>query len=152
MGRGTPGEMDYFVEVLNARDGTAVGGAVVHTGKYSFMPQNLDAAGDWTIVTDNLNRVLLYSSSKGEGKAKWFGYNPQISPKGEWLCLANGAGHLVIYDLHTLKPAGDLSFANHVSGYTFSEDGKRLLVLTDDQTAFVFDAKAVPGAAVSDRN
>jgi len=147
-----PGEMDYFVEVLNARDGTAVGGAVVHTGKYSFLPQNLDAAGDWTIVTDNLNRVLLYSSSTGGGKAKWFGYNPQISPTGDRLCLANGAGHLVIYDLRTLKPAGDLSFANHVSGYTFSEDGKRLLVLTDDQTAFVFDAKAVPGARVSDRN
>lgn len=150
--RERPGDMDYFVEVLNARDGTAVGGAVVHTGKYSFMPQNLDAAGNWTIVTDNLNRVLLYASSTGERKAKWFGYNPQISPKGEWLCLANGTGHLVIYDLRTLKQAGDLSFVNHVSGYTFSEDGKRLLVLTDDQTAFVFDAEAVSGASVSATN
>src|SRR5215469_18034585 len=37
--------------VAGEGDGTAVGGTVVHTGKYSFMPQNLDAAGDWTIVT-----------------------------------------------------------------------------------------------------
>ena len=150
--REKPGEMDYFVEVLNARDGAAVGGAVVHTGKYSFMPQNLEAAGDWIIVTDNLNRVLLYSSSTGERKAKWFGANPQISSPGEWLCLANGTGHLVIYDLRTLKQAGDLSFANHVSGYAFSEDGKRLLVLTDDQTVFVFDAATVSGAVVSAGN
>lgn len=146
--RERPGEMDYFVEVLNAPDGAVVGGAVVHTGKYSFLPQSLEAAGDWIIITDNLNRVLLYSSSTGERKAKWFGYNPQTSPHGEWLCLANGTGHLVIYDLHTLKKTGDLSFANHVSGYTFSEDGKRLLVLTDDQTAFVFDPEAVSSAAL----
>lgn len=91
-----PGEMDYFVEVLNARDGTAVGGAVVHTGKYSFMPQNLHAPGDWTIVTDNLNRVLLYSSSTGEGKANWFGYNPQISPKASEINIGGIARAVVI--------------------------------------------------------
>lgn len=135
-----PGEMDYFLEVLDARDGVVAGGAVVHTGKYSFVPETLEAAGDWLVVTDNLNRVLLYSSPSGERKAKWFGYHPQISRNGQWLCLTNGAGHLVIYDLRTLKQVRDLSFATHVSGYTFSEDGKRLLVLTDDQTAFIFDA------------
>jgi len=150
--RERPGEMDFFAEVLNAQDGTAVGGAVVHTGKYSFLPQSVEAAGDWIMVTDNLNRVLLYSSSTGERKAKWFGCNPQISSHGEWLCLANGAGRLVVYDLHTLKQAGDLSFANHVSGHAFSEDGKRLLVLTDDQTAFVIDIEAVSAAAASGRN
>lgn len=135
-----PGDADYFLEVLDAHTGAAAGGAVVHTGKFSFQPEHREAAGDWLVVTDNLNRVLLYSISTGERKARWFGYNPQISPKGQWLCLANGRGHLIIYDLGTLRPAGDLSFANHVSAYTFSEDGKRLLVLTDDQTVFVLDA------------
>src|SRR5207249_11618436 len=132
-----PGDSDFFMEVLNARDGTVAAGIVVRTGKYSFHPEYQEAVGDWLVVTDNLNRVLLYSISTGERKARWFGYNPQISTKGQWLCLANGRGHLLVYDLRMLKQASDLSFDNHVSAYTFSEDGKRLLVLTDDQTVFV---------------
>ena len=112
----------------------------MRTGKFSFRPEHQEAAGDWLVVTDNLNRVLLYSISTGERKARWFGYNPQISTKGQWLCLANGRGHLLVYDLRMLKQASDLSFDNHVSAYTFSEDGKQLLVLTDDQTVFVLDA------------
>ncbi|HYL83016.1 MAG TPA: M48 family metalloprotease [Candidatus Angelobacter sp.] len=135
-----PGDADYFLEVLDVRDGTITGGAVVRTGKYSFRPETEQAAGDWLVVTDNLNRVLLYSISTGEPKAKWFGYHPQISQNGQWLCLTNGVGHLVIYDLRNARPFRDLSFASHISAYAFSEDGKRLLVLTDDQTAFVFDA------------
>ena len=135
-----PSDADYFLEVLDAHNGNVAGGAVVRTGKFSFHPERREAAGDWLVVTDNLNRILLYSISTGERKARWFGYGPQISPKGQWLCLANGRGHLIIYDLGTLKQAGDLSFANHVSAYTFSEDGKRLLVLTDDQIVFVLDA------------
>ena len=43
--------------------------------------QSLEAVGDWILMTDNLDRVLLYSSSAGERKAKWFGYNPQTSPR-----------------------------------------------------------------------
>lgn len=138
--RENPGDADYFLEVVNARGGAIAGGAVVRTGKFSFHPEHPEAAGDWLVVTDNVNRVLLYSVSTGERKARWFGYNPHISPKGDWLCLANGRGHLVLYDLRTLKLASDLSFASHVSAYTFSEDGNRLLVLTDDQTVFVLDA------------
>lgn len=145
--RENPGEADYFLEVLDGRDGTVAGAAVVRTGKYSFHPEQQEAAGDWLVVTDNLNRVLLYSVSTGQLRARWFGYRPQISRNGERLCLANGRGHLVIYDLRTLKQAGDLSFANLVSAHAFSEDGKRLLVLTDDQTAFVFDVTA--GSAIT---
>ena len=140
--REKPGDADYFLEVLDAHNGAVTGGAVVRTGKFSFRPEEREAAGDWLVVTDNLNRVLLYSASTGERKAEWFGYHPEISRNGEWLCLANGRGHLVVIDLRTSKQTSDLSFANHVSAYTFSGDGKRLLVLTDDQTVFVFDAAA----------
>lgn len=137
-----PGDTDYFLEVLNARDGSVAGGVVVRTGKYSFRPENQEAAGDWLVVTDNLNRVLLYSISTGEQKAKWFGYRPQISRNGDRLCLANGRGHLVLYDLKALKQVTQFSFATRVSAHVFSEDGKRLLVLTNDQTAFIFDTTA----------
>ena len=150
--RENPGEADYFVEVVDAHDGTAAGGAVVHTGKFAFRPEQQEAAGDLLLVADNLNRVLLYSISTGERKAKWFGYNPQISPNGQWLCLSNGRGHLVIYDLRGLIQTNDLSFGSHVSAYTFSNDGKRLLVLTDDQTVFVLDATGGAGNMTAAKN
>lgn len=142
-----PADTDYFLEVLNARDGSVAGGAVVHTGKYSFLPESVEATGDWLVVTDTLNRVLLYSISTGDRKAKWFGYRPQISRNGEWLCLANGRGHLVVYDLRVLRQARELSFADLVSAHAFSEDGKRLFVLTNDQTAFVFDVASASSAS-----
>jgi WD40 repeat protein len=128
------------------------GGVVVRTGKYCFHLENQEVAGDWLVVSDNLIRVLLYSISTGEQKAKWFGYRPQISRIGDRLCVANGRGHLVLYDLKTLKQATELSFAGRVSAHVLSDDGKRLLVLTNDQTAFIFDTTADSATAVSSRN
>ncbi len=77
------------------------------------------AVGDWLVVTDNLNRVLLYSVSTGEQKAKWFGYRPQISRNGDRLCLSNGRGRLVVYDLHTLKAISNFSFTSRISANLF---------------------------------
>jgi WD40 repeat protein len=138
-----PGEGDYFIEVVNARNGTVAGGVVLRTGKYSFAPEHLEVMGDWLVVTDNRNRVLLYSVATGERKAELFGYRPQISQNGERLCLANGRGHLAVYDLHSLRQTSELSFANRISSQRFSADGKKLFVLTNDQTAFILDATAM---------
>ncbi|HXY25320.1 MAG TPA: M48 family metalloprotease [Candidatus Acidoferrum sp.] len=146
-----PADTDYLLEVLDSHDGTVAGGAVVHTGKYSFRPEHQDAAADWLIVTDDHNRVLLYSISTGEQKAKWFGYNPKISRNGDRLCLANGRGHLVLYDLRSLKQIGELSFANRLSAFTLSDDAARLLVLTNDQCTYVFDVTGNSATAASTR-
>lgn len=147
-----PGDTDYFVEVLNARDGTVAGGVVLRTGKLSFQPEHQEAAGDWLTVADNRNRVLLYSISTGEQKAKWFGHRPQISRNGDRLCLANGRGHLVVYDLRTLKQTKEYSFADRVSADLFSEDGKRLFVLTNDQTVFILDVSGSSTTSAASRN
>ena len=137
-----PADTDFFLEVLNARDGTVAGGIVVRTGKYSFHPEYQEAVGDWLVVTDNLNRVLLYSISTGEQKAKWFGYGPRISRNGDRLCLSNGRGHLAVYDLHSLKQISQFSFTSRISGHLFSADGKQLFVLTNDQTGYILDVAA----------
>jgi WD40 repeat protein len=147
-----PGDTDSFMEVLNARDGTVAGGIVVRTGKYSFQPEYQMAMGDWLVVTDNRNRVLLYSISAGEQKAKWFGYRPQISRNGDRLCLANGRGHLVVYDLHTFKQISEFSFTSRISANLFSADGNRLFVLTNDQTGYILDVSAAPSATTAAKN
>lgn len=146
-----PASTDYFFEVLNTRDGQTAGGVVLRTGKLSFVPEYMEAVGDWLVVGDNRNRVLLYSISTGEQKAKWFGYHPEISHNGERLCLLNGRGRLLVYDLRSLKQIRDFSFASHISAETFSDDAKKLLVLTDDQTAFVMDVSGASSTAIAAR-
>jgi WD40 repeat protein len=147
-----PGDSDFFIEVLNARDGTVSGGAVVRTGKYSVQPEYQEAVGDWLVVTDNLNRVLLYSVFTGEQKAKWFGYGPRISRDGDRLCLSNGRGHLVVYDLHSLKQISDFFFTSRISGNLFSGDGQRLFVLTNEQMGYILDVSATPATSAASKN
>jgi hypothetical protein len=40
------GDGNVFAEVTNAQDGAALGGVVIHTGKYSFTPEHADAVAD----------------------------------------------------------------------------------------------------------
>jgi WD40 repeat protein len=144
-----PKEGDYLLEALNSRNGTLAGAAVLHTGNRSYIPESVNAVGDWLVVEDNQNRVLLYSISTGEQLVRWFGYHPEISRNGQRLCLANGRGHLLVYDLQSLKQIDDLYFANSITAHNFSADGKRLFVLTNDQTAFEFE---VPSDAIKAAN
>ncbi len=137
-----PGEGDFFLEVLNARDGTTLGSVYLRTGKYSFVPEYWNAAGEFLVIADNRHRVLLYSITTGEQQAKWFGDHPRLSRHGNQLCLTNGRTHLLIYDLKALKRTNEYFFAEPVVLRIFSEDGKRLLVMTSDQTLFMLDLAA----------
>lgn len=132
-------EGDYLLEVLDSHSGAITGGAILTTGNFSFVPKDVQAVAGWLVVEDNTNRVLVYSISTGEQVARWFGNSPQISRNGRRLSLANGRGHLSVYDLQSLKQVSDLYFANPISMQAFSGDGAKLLVLTNDQTAYELD-------------
>jgi hypothetical protein len=134
------GDGDVFAEAVNARDGVTLGGVLIHTGKSSFTPESAAAAGDSLVITDNRNRVLVYSVETGERRARFFGSHPKLSRHGDRMCLGNGRGQLAIYDLQSMKQTSEFSFAAPVLAHEFSADGKQLLVLTNDQTAFVLDA------------
>jgi hypothetical protein len=142
--KANPKASDYFLEVVDSRNGAVDGAVFIRTGKYSYYPEHIEAVGDWIVVADNQNRVLLYSISTGEEKAKWFGYRPEISGNGERLCMANGRGHLIAYDLRTFKQIEDLYFSNEVSAHLLSGDGSKLFVLTNDQTAFELNLEVEP--------
>ncbi len=144
-----PKEGDYLLEALDSRKGALAGAAVLHTGNRSYVPESVTVVGDWLVVEDNHNRVLLLSISTGEQMVRWFGYRPEISRNGQRLCLANGRGHLLVYDLQSLKLIDDLYFVNSITAHNFSADGKKLFVLTNDQTAFEFD---VPSGGIKAAN
>lgn len=139
-------EGDYLVEILDAKDGSRKGSLLIETGKGSFRLKNIYAAGDRVVVTDNLNRVLVYSLATGEQKGRAFGNYAAISEALSLMCVENERGKIAVYDLSTMEKRDELVFSHPISMLRFSADGKRLLVLTSNQTVYVLDAAALARA------
>ena len=140
---GAMDERDYFLQVLDARTGQAIGALLVETGKGSFRIQRAVAAGDWVIVSDSQNRVLVYSLSTGAQKGRIFGGRAAVAKASNLLSVENERGQLTLYDLASMQKRDQFSFSSPVSLAQFSVDGKRLFVLTANQTAYVLDLSAV---------
>ncbi|MFN2414091.1 MAG: M48 family metalloprotease [Pyrinomonadaceae bacterium] len=135
-------EGDYFIQTVDARTGKPAGTLLVETGKGSFRIEDMFAAGDWLVVSDTSNRVLLYSLSSGEQRGKFFGRAPAISKVAGLLSVETERGQLTLFDLSTGERRERYDFSSPVSLAHFSDDGKRLLVLTADQTVYVLDLTA----------
>jgi len=142
-------EGDYFLQILDVRNGNHLGNLLIETGKGSFRLSNVYAAGDWVIVADTRNRVLVYSLKTGELKGRVFGGFATVSPTGGLLCVENESGQLTVYNLETMEKQDQFTFSNPVSLIRFSRDGRQLFVLTSNQTAYVLDvaSSAKPSSA-----
>ena len=130
-------EGDYFLQVLDARNGQALGKLLVETGKGSFRIASVFAAGDWVVIADTENRVLIYSLARGEQQGRVFGGRATISPTTGLLAVENERGQLSTYDLATMAKRDEFDFDAPVKFARFSADGRRLFVLTANQTAYV---------------
>jgi hypothetical protein len=142
-------DTDYFFQIVDARSGKNTGGVFLPTGKYSFIPEYWNSAGDSLVIVDNQHRVLLYSVATGQPKKKWFGDQPRISGDGRFLASENGSGHLRVFDLKTLERTNEYFFSEPIVAKMFSSDGKRLLVLLSDQTLFQLDIGSNSTAAAA---
>ena len=120
---------------------------LIETGKGSFRLSNVFATGDWVIVADTQNRVLVYSLKTGELKGRVFGGYATVSPAGNLLCVENESGKLAVYDLRTMEKRDQFVFSSPVSLVRFSRDGRQLFVLTSNQTAYMLDTSALADAA-----
>ncbi len=136
-------EGDYFLQVLDARTGKLRGRLLIETGKGSFEISRAHAAGDWVVITDSENRVLIYSLSTGEQKGRMFGARATISTATNLLCVENERGQLTVYDLKTMEKRDEFLFSSPVEFARLSADGKSLFVLTANQTAYVLDVSAL---------
>lgn len=139
-------EGDYFVQILDAQNGNLLGKLLIETGKGSFRLSNIFAAGDWVVVTDTLNRVLVYSLKSGELKGRAFGDRATVSQASGLLCVENESGQLTIYSLATMEKRDQFVFSNSVSLARFSGDGRRLFVLTSNQNVYLLDVSSLAGA------
>ena len=129
----------WYVEVVDARTGAARGRLVVDTGKGSFRIRYALSAGDWAVIWDTENRVLVYSLATGEQRGRVFGSQATLSAARGLLCVQNEPGVLAVYDLATMEKRDTMTLPRPVAATRYSADGRSLFVLTDDQTAYVLD-------------
>ncbi|HKQ76419.1 MAG TPA: M48 family metalloprotease [Blastocatellia bacterium] len=136
-------EGDYFLQVFDAKTGATKGKLLVETGKGSFRIASVFAAGDYVVIADTENRVLVYSLSKGEQKGRVFGSRAVIGrmdgQSAGLMCVENERGKLTIYDLASLEKRDEFTFTHPVSLTSFSQDGKKLIVLTANQSVYVLN-------------
>ncbi|HKV04240.1 MAG TPA: M48 family metalloprotease [Candidatus Acidoferrales bacterium] len=133
----------YVLEVLDLRTGKQLGALIVDTGKGSFDVERAYAAGDWVVVADSDQRTLVYSLSSGDQKGVFFGARSVLSPSAGMLSVENAPGRVDLYAVPSFEKRGQLVFASPLAIWSFSGDGKRLFVLTEDQTAYTFDASRI---------
>ena len=136
-------EGDYFLHVYDAKSGNLRGKLVIETGKGSFRVSNFFAVNDYVIASDTENRVQIYSLSTGERKGQVFGRRAEANLKTGLLSVENESGQLIIYDLATLQKRDEFNFASPIALTRFSEDGKKLFVLTGNQTTYLLDVSSL---------
>ena len=74
-------EGDYFLQTLDSWTGRVTGSLLVETGKGSFRIADVFVSGEWVVIADTENRVLVYALAGGEPKGKFFGQRP-VASKG----------------------------------------------------------------------
>jgi WD40 repeat protein len=132
-------EGDLLLQALDARTGKPLGALLIETGKGSFRISDIEVAGDWVVISDTQNRVLVYSLSTGEPRGKTFGNHPTVAKASGLLGVENERGQLAVYDLSTMQRRDQFTFSSPISLAQFSPDGKRLFVLTANQTTYLLD-------------
>lgn len=136
-------EHDTFFEVLDARSGKSLGGVLVQVGNHASSFDAAFSEGDTLFLLKDGIRVSLFSLSDGALKAKLVGNKPAANGVSGLLALNEGAGKLAVYDARTGAKLDQLLFPEQIAYSHFSDDGKRLFVLTQNQLAFVMDVSGV---------
>jgi WD40 repeat protein len=136
-------EHDTFFEVLDARSGKSLGGVLVQVGNHAWSFDAAFSEGDTLFLLKDGIRVSLVSLSDGALKAKLVGNKPAANGVSGLLALDEGAGRLAVYDARSGAKLDQLLFPDQIAYSHFSDDGKRLFVLTEHQTAFVVDVSGV---------
>lgn len=130
---------DYLCEIIDPPKNAVSGSLLIKTNKRSFRLERVALAGDWVIATASGDQQLIYSVASGEEKAHFFGRNPVASSATGLLALDSEASRIKLYDLATSQVRNEYGFPEPVAIKRFSADGKRMLVLTVEQTVYILD-------------
>jgi len=129
-------ELVPVVEVVDTRTGETRGGVLLHHVASSAQLSGVQVHGDTVVASLKDNRVLVYSLSSGELAGRLFGREPVVNTSGRFLSVANHAGDLVLYGLPSLDELRRYRFSAPVTVVHMDDVGRRLFVLTNQQTAY----------------
>jgi hypothetical protein len=144
-------EGDYLIQSLDLKTGKLLGQLLIETGKGAFRIDQIISAGTWVVVTDTENRILVYSLADGQLKQRFFGSRAAVSASDSLLCVENESGQLFIYDLNSGAKRDEFSFSSKISLVQFAS-GKRLFVVTANQTAYLLDVSGKSALAAARPN
>lgn len=130
---------DYLVEIVDAFAGKSVGVLLLETGKGSFYIKSGFSEGDWLVLRDDNNRVIVYSIKTDELRHRFFGAHAAMNPSGNQVIVEYYPGELTLYDLATGSTLARLRFKSAAAFVRFSLDGEKLFVLTAGQVTYAFD-------------
>jgi len=133
---------DSVFEVLDAHSGKTIGAAFVQTDSGADTFDSVFSEGDWLVLVKDGRTVSAFSLSTDSQVAEETGYAPAISAEAGLLSFVGGGGHFAIVNLKAPAQKHEYTFPSEVAYAHFSADGKRILVMTEDQIAYVLDATA----------
>jgi WD40 repeat protein len=134
---------DSVFEVLDARSGKTIAAAFLQTAGGADTFDSVFSEGDWLVLEKDSQHVSAISLSTGSQVVQETGSAPAVSAEAGLLSFAGDAGHFTIVDLKAPSQKREYTFPSKVAYSHFSADGKRLLVMTDDQTLYVLDTTTV---------
>jgi hypothetical protein len=135
-----------LLEVFDLGTGRLRGHVLVDFGRSSFLSNTAVAKGDHLLLGDTANRTLVYSLRSGALLGRAFGQPLDLATGADRVCVQNAAGEVSIYSMPEMQKVDEYSFPSAAVFARFSGDGKRLFVLTQDQTAYTIDLTAPAGA------
>jgi hypothetical protein len=130
---------DYLVEVVDAFTQKTAGLLLLETGKGSFDVGQGISDGDWLVLQDSENRVLVYSITGGDLRHRFFGSVAAINPKRNQLAVQNLPGEVALYDLNSGERLSTFVIGGSAAFVRFNLAGDRFFVLGNTQAAYAFD-------------
>ena len=130
---------DYLFELVDLRQGAAMGKLLVKTNKRSVRLEGSVSDGDWVVLSAEGSQILTFSLSNGVERGRYFGTAPEVIASAKLLALEKDAKELDLYDLESQQLKRKYVFSDPIALKRVSNDGKRIFVLTTSQTAYLLD-------------
>ena len=128
---------DYLIEIVELSSGKFLSAIVIDTSNGAISLRRNLVTRDWVVGYDSIGRTLIYSLKTGKCTAKFFGDPRNVSLSGT-LVFQHDPGRLALYDLASNRTT-DLTLPFSVSNTFFTRDGKKLVLLTNDQVVYTVD-------------
>ncbi len=136
-------QSDYLIEIVDAFAGKPAGNLLIETGKGSFSVGAALSEGDWLVLYDSQDRVLVYSIKTGELRHRFFGKTAAINPLRNQIAVENFPGEVSIYNLETGDREANYIINGNAAFVRFNLEGNKLFVLSAAQAAYNFDLNKI---------